>query len=64
VLLGWGGGGYYGKRQIVRPKYRREDDIKMEQKYMGCEGVHFIRLAQCRVKRRALEKTVINLCVP
>jgi hypothetical protein len=53
-----------GKRMIGRRKSRREDNIKMELKYVGCEGVDWTRLTQGRVKKRAFEKSAINLRGP
>jgi len=53
-----------GKRPLGRPKRRREDNIRMDPKEIGWEGVDWIHLAQDRNKWRALVNTVMNLGVP
>jgi hypothetical protein len=37
-----------GKRPLVRPRLRREDNISMGRKEIGSEGVDWIHLAQDR----------------
>jgi len=37
-----------GKKQLGKPRYRSEDNIKMDLKEIGCECVNWIRLAQYR----------------
>jgi hypothetical protein len=37
-----------GKRPLGRPRFRWEDNIKMDLKEVGCEGVDWIDLAQDR----------------
>jgi hypothetical protein len=43
-----------GKRPLVRPKRRWEDNIKMDLREIGIDGANWIRLAQDRVQWRAL----------
>jgi hypothetical protein len=35
-----------GKRRLGRPRRRWEDSIKMDLQAAGCEGMHWIDLAQ------------------
>ena len=37
-----------GKRPLGRPRRRREDNIKMDLREVGCEGVDWIELAKDR----------------
>ena len=37
-----------GKRLLARPRRRWEDNIKMNIQEVGCEGMHWIDLAQDR----------------
>ena len=53
-----------GKRPLVRPKRRWDDNIKMEFEEVGCGGVDWIELAQDRDRQRVLVKAVMNLRVP
>ena len=53
-----------GKRPLVRPKRRWEDNIKMNLQEVGCVGVEWIELAQDRDRRRALVNVVVKLRVP
>jgi hypothetical protein len=53
-----------GKRPLGRPRYRWEDDIKMDLREIGWGGVDRIDLAQDRDQWRALINTVMNLRVP
>jgi hypothetical protein len=53
-----------GIRPLGRPKHRWEDNIKMYLREVGCEGIHWIDLAQDRNRWRALVNTVMNLRVP
>ena len=39
-----------GKRPLVRPRLRWEDNIKMDLQEVGCEGMDWIELAQDRDK--------------
>jgi hypothetical protein len=52
-----------GKRPLDRPRRRREDEIRMDLRVTGWEGVDWIRLAQSRDQRRAVVNAVINLRV-
>jgi hypothetical protein len=49
-----------GKIPLGRPKYRWEDNIKMDTE-IGWGSMDWINLAQDRDQWRALVKTVINL---
>jgi hypothetical protein len=51
------------KRSLGRPR-RRWEDVRMDLREMGCEGVDWIHLAQDRDQWRVHENTVINLRVP
>jgi hypothetical protein len=53
-----------GKRLLRRPRHRWEDNIKMDLRDIGLEGVHWIYLIQERVWWQALLITVMNLQVP
>jgi hypothetical protein len=53
-----------GKRPLERPRRRCEDNIKMDLREIGIDGVKWIRLAQDRVQWRAFVNTVMNLRVP
>ena len=50
-----------GKRPLGRPRRRWEDNIKMDLKEMGCEGMDWIELSQDRDRWRALVNAVMNL---
>jgi hypothetical protein len=43
-----------GKRPLVRPRCRWEDNIKMDLQEVGCGGIDWIVLAQDRDSWRAL----------
>jgi hypothetical protein len=53
-----------GKRPLGRPRHRWEDNIKMDLRERGFDGVNWIQLAQDRVQWRAFVYTVMNLGVP
>jgi hypothetical protein len=53
-----------GKRPLERPRRGWEDNIKMDLREIGIDGVNWIRLAQDRVHWRAFVNTVMNLRVP
>jgi hypothetical protein len=53
-----------GKRPLGRPKRRWEDNIKMDLKDVGCEGMDWIELAQDRDMWRVLVKAVMNFGAP
>jgi hypothetical protein len=67
-----GGGGVYsvlvgrpkGKRPLGRHRRRWEDNIKMDLREIGRDGVNWIRLTQDRVHWRAFVRIVMNLRVP
>jgi len=53
-----------GKRPLVRPRRRWEDNIEMDLQEVGCGGMDWIELAQDRDRWRALVNAVMNLRVP
>jgi hypothetical protein len=53
-----------GKRPLERPKRRWVDNIKMDFREIGWDGMDWIDLAQDRDQWRALVNTVMNLLVP
>jgi hypothetical protein len=53
-----------GKRPLVRPRRRWEDNISMDIRETRWEGVDRIHLAQDREQWWALVNTVMNLRVP
>jgi hypothetical protein len=53
-----------GKRPLARPRYRWEDNIKMDLQEVGCGGMDWIGLAQDRDSWRALVNAIMNLRVP
>ena len=54
-----------GKRTFGRtPRFRWEDNIKMDLQEVGCGGTDKIDLAQDRDRWRALVNAVMNLRVP
>jgi hypothetical protein len=52
-----------GNRPFGRPSRRWEDNIRMDVRGIGREGVDRIHLAQDRDQWRALVNTVLNLLV-
>jgi hypothetical protein len=52
-----------GKRPLLRPRSRVEDNIKMDLGKMGWEGVDWIYLVQNRDLWRALVNIAMNLRV-
>jgi hypothetical protein len=52
------------KRPLGRPRRSWVDNIKMDLKEIGWDGVDWIDLAQNRDQWRALVNTVMNLRVP
>jgi hypothetical protein len=52
-----------GKRPLGRPRRRWEDNIKMDLREMGIDGVNWIQLAQDRVQWWTCVNTVMNLQV-
>ena len=53
-----------GKSPLGRPRYRWEDNIKMDLQEVGCERMDWIDLAQDRDRWRELVKAIMNLLVP
>jgi hypothetical protein len=53
-----------GKRPLRRPSRRWVDNIKMDLREIGRDGMGWIDLAQNREQWRALANTVMNLRVP
>jgi hypothetical protein len=53
-----------GKRPLGRPRRRWVDNIKMDLREIGWDGVDWIDLAQDRDQWRALVNTVMNLRAP
>jgi hypothetical protein len=53
-----------GKRPLGRPRRRCLNNIKMDLREIGWDGVDWIDLAQNRDQWRALVNTVMNLQVP
>jgi hypothetical protein len=53
-----------GKRPLGRPRRRWVDNIKIDLREIGCEGMDWIEVAQDRDQWRALVNTVMNLEVP
>jgi hypothetical protein len=53
-----------GKRQLVRPRRKWEDNIKMDLRETGIDAANWIDPAQDRVLWLAFVSTVMNLRVP
>jgi hypothetical protein len=53
-----------GKRPLGRPRHRWVDNIKVNLRGIGWDGMDWIDLVEDRDKRRALVYTVMNLRVP
>jgi hypothetical protein len=53
-----------GKRPLVRPRRRWDNNIKMDLQEVGWGSMNWIALAQDRDKWRALVNAVMNLRVP
>jgi len=53
-----------GNGPLGRPRYRWEDNIKMDFQEVGCGGMDWIEVAQDRDRRQALVNAVMNLRVP
>jgi hypothetical protein len=52
------------KRPLGRPRYRWVDNIKMDLREIGWDGMDWIDLAEDRDQWQALVNTVMNLRVP
>jgi predicted CoA-binding protein len=53
-----------GKRPLGTPRRRWVDNIKMDLREIGWDGIDWIEVVQDRDQWRALVNTVINLRVP
>jgi hypothetical protein len=53
-----------GKRPLGRPRRRLVDNIKMDLREIGWDGMEWIDLSQDRDQWRALVNTVMNFWVP
>jgi hypothetical protein len=53
-----------GKRPLGRPRRRWVDNIKMDLRDIGWNGIDWIDLTQARDRWRALVNRVMNLRVP
>jgi hypothetical protein len=53
-----------GKRPLARPRRRWVDNIKIDLREIGWDGVDWVDLSQDRDQWRALVNTVMNLRVP
>ena len=53
-----------GKRPLVRPKRRWEDNIKMDLQGVRCGGMDWIELAEDKDRRRGLLNAVTKLRFP
>jgi hypothetical protein len=53
-----------GKRPLERPRRRSVDNIKIDLREIGWDGMDWIDLAQDMDQWRALVNTVMNLQVP
>jgi hypothetical protein len=64
VFTGFSVGKPEGKRPLVGPRCRWEDNIKLDLRELGIDVANWIHLAQDRVQWRAFVKTVMNLRFP
>jgi hypothetical protein len=53
-----------GKRPLGRPRRRWEDNIMMDLRKVGIDGMNWIRLAHDRVRWRAFVSTMMYPWVP
>jgi hypothetical protein len=53
-----------GKRPFGRPRYRWEDNIKMDLHEVRCVGMDWIDVAQDKDRWRAIVNAVMKLRVP
>jgi len=63
-MQGFGWGKPEGNRPLGKPRHRREDNIKVDLKEVGCEDMGWIGVAQGRDRWRALVNAVKNFRVP
>jgi hypothetical protein len=54
-------GKHEGKRPLGRPRHRWEDNIKLDLREVGWEGVDWMHLVQNRDQQHALVNTVMKL---
>jgi len=52
------------KRPLERPRSRSEDNIKLDLREKGIDGVNWIQMAEDRVQWQAFVNMVMNLSVP
>jgi hypothetical protein len=53
-----------GERPLGKPRRRWTDNIKLDHRETGWDGMDWVDLAQNRDQWRALVNTVVNLLVP
>jgi hypothetical protein len=53
-----------GRRPLERPRHRLEENITMDFREIGSEGVDWMHLVQDRDQWRAVMNTVMNFGVP
>jgi hypothetical protein len=53
-----------GRRPLGRPRYRWEDNIKMDLQEVGWGGMDWVDMPQDRDRWRSLVNAVMNLWVP
>jgi hypothetical protein len=65
LLVCWDIGGKARRKEpLGRPRRRWVDNIKMDRREIGWDGVDWIEVAQDKDQCRALVNTVMNLRVP
>jgi len=53
-----------GKRPLGGPRWRWEDNVKIDLQKVGCGGMDWMELAQDRDRWQALVNAVMNLWIP